>query len=321
MAYNDSYLEENWKNDADKSISAINRLMVLGKKDLIHRIIERHSDELEWLIDEAIKMKSLLLKAEEKMSNAKENNNYKAETKMMINKLDDIEDNILDMDKWLRKSLDEMKKGVGEVLTTTNAITDNEEVPLMPHRHSNNTDKWTPLKSRQCNLMIFRHDLMTCTEELPYDHSCEVSDVLRYLGVNMKSEEYHVTVIKNGGSDGKAILKVEFDSPTPVCIAMSNARRLKSFNFKVFVANDLNYLERVRLRKCVQELKERQKQQPETYWAIRKMEVVSLGQRRYEEESDRSDSVSDEEIGIVEIPKRRYEYCEIIEMNRTEARK
>ena len=88
--------------------------------------------------------------------------------------------------------------------------------------------------------------------ELGSDYSLEVKEILRHVGVNLKADEFYITEIKAGTSNGKSILRVEFNSPDPVQIAMMNARRLKSFEKRVYISNDLSYQERAKLRVKVQ---------------------------------------------------------------------
>ena len=157
--------------------------------------------------------------------------------------------------------------------------------------------KLTQIRRRQCNLMIFG------SFELGSDYSLEVKEILRHVGVNLKADEFYITEIKAGTSNGKSILRVEFNSPDPVQIAMMNARRLKSFEKRVYISNDLSYQERAKLRVKVQELKVKREQQPEVYWTIKGCRIVSLGPRRCSDLDDyKSETDSDENEGWVMRP-------------------
>ena len=79
--------------------------------------------------------------------------------------------------------------------------------------------KWTQIRRRQCNLMIFG------SSQQGSDYSLEVKEILRHVGVNLKADEFYITEVKAGTSNGKSILRVEFNSPDPVQIAMMNERR------------------------------------------------------------------------------------------------
>ena len=157
--------------------------------------------------------------------------------------------------------------------------------------------KWTQIRRRQCNLMIFG------SSKQGSDYSLEVKEILRHVGVNLKADEFYITEIKAGTSNGKSILRVEFNSPDPVQIAMMNARRLKSFEKRVYISNDLSYQERAKLRVKVQELKVKREQQPEVYWTIKGCRIVSLGPRRCSDLDDyKSETDSDENEGWVMRP-------------------
>ena len=135
------------------------------------------------------------------------------------------------------------------------------------------------------------------------DYSLEVKEILRHVGVNLKADEFYITEIKAGTSNGKSILRVEFNSPDPVQIAMMNARRLKSFEKRVYISNDLSYQERAKLRVKVQELKVKREQQPEVYWTIKGCRIVSLGPRRCSDLDEyKSETDSDEDEGLVMRP-------------------
>ena len=188
--------------------------------------------------------------------------------------------NILDVERCVENrlgdTLDSVKMEIGEIRESTNIIVDSIESRTFIEREVGSprlptTQRWTQARQRQCNLMIFGH-LENKTE-----YSVEVADILGHLGVNVKTGDYQVTVMKTSHSDGKIILKVEFDNPTPVCIAMSNARRLKSFDkYEVYVANDLTYQERARLRIRVQELKVKIVQQPDITGPLEKIKSFHL---------------------------------------------
>ena len=115
----------------------------------------------------------------------------------------------------------------------------------------------------------------------------KVKDILRHVGVNLKAEEFYITGIRTNPFFRKYILRVEFDSPDPVEIAMSNAKKLKLFDkYEVSIANDLTYHERARLRAKVQQLKIKRDWQPEIYWTIKEGRIVSLGPRKLPETAD-----------------------------------
>ena len=75
--------------------------------------------------------------------------------------------------------------------------------------------------------------------------------------MNLRADEFYITETKTGVSNGKSILRVEFNSPDPVQIAMMSAPRSKTFHKQVYIANDHRYQEGARLRVKVQEQQER----------------------------------------------------------------
>ncbi len=111
------------------------------------------------------------------------------------------------------------------------------------------------------------------------DYSTEVHEVLAYLGVEANVSS--IAVVKTGCKDNKVTLRVSFGSSEPVAAALANAKTLKSFRkFKVYLAKDMTYDERQKVRGLVKELRSRIRSEPGTYWTIRDFEVVGFGTYR-----------------------------------------
>ena len=283
MAYSDRSSDiEEWKNKAKKSVSAI-EILTKDKDDLIYTIMKRNCyDLLIELIDQAVKMQSLIQSAEETFS-AEPLDKFEV-LQEKDERIDNMHGDILNVkscvEERLINTLETVKTEMEEIRESTAAIAEymdqeKSQTEEMGLPRLQPVKKWTQARRRQCNLMVFGFF------EKETDYSLEVMDILRHVGVNSKADEFYITEIKTNVSYKKSILRVEFDSPGPVQVAMLNARRLKSFDkYEVYIANDLSYQERARLRLKVQELKSKREQQPEIYWTIRGCKIVSLGPRR-----------------------------------------
>ena len=291
MAYIECFSDPvgTWKEEARSCVDTIRRLAT-DEDDLIFTIMKGNCyDQLRELIDAAKRMKRLILSAEQTFSTK-----IVDEPGESDERLDNMHETILDVkssvEKCLVNTMETVKMEIEEIRESTNTIVaymDNEKSQKEQEESVKPARKWTEVRRRQCNLMIFG------SFEQGDDYSTEVKEILIHVGVNIRANEFYITEIKTGESNGKSILRVEFDSPDPVQIAMMNARRLKSFDKRVYIANDLSYQERARLRVKVQELKVKIEQQPETYWTIKGCRIVSLGPRRT---SDKPEIVVKSEI-------------------------
>ncbi|KAL5258972.1 hypothetical protein ACHWQZ_G009440 [Mnemiopsis leidyi] len=282
MAYIECFSDPvgTWKEEARSCVDTIRRLAT-DEDDLIFTIMKGNCyDHLRELIDAAKRMKRLILSAEQTFSTKIIDESGESEEKD-DERLDNMHETILDVkssvEKCLVNTMETMKMEIEEIRESTNtmiAYMDNEKSQKEQEETAKPARKWTEVRRRQCNLMIFG------SFEQGDDYSTEVKEILKHVGVNIRANEFYITEIKTGESNRKSILRVEFDSPDPVQIAMMNARRLKSFDKRVYIANDLSYQERARLRVKVQELKVKIEQQPEIYWTIKGCRIVSLGPRR-----------------------------------------
>ena len=282
MAYIECFSDPvgTWKEEARSCVDTIRRLAT-DEDDLIFTIMKGNCyDHLRELIDAAKRMKRLILSAEQTFSTKIVDESGESEEKD-DERLDNMHETILDVkssvEKCLVNTMETMKMEIEEIRESTNtmiAYMDNEKSQKEQEETVKPARKWTEVRRRQCNLMIFG------SFEQGDDYSTEVKEILKHVGVNIRANEFYITEIKTGESNRKSILRVEFDSPDPVQIAMMNARRLKSFDKRVYIANDLSYQERARLRVKVQELKVKIEQQPEIYWTIKGCRIVSLGPRR-----------------------------------------
>ena len=282
MAYIECFSDPvgTWKEEARSCVDTIRRLAT-DEDDLIFTIMKGNCyDHLRELIDAAKRMKRLILSAEQTFSTEIVNESGESDEKDDV-RLDNMHKTILDVkssvEKCLVNTMETVKMEIEEIRESTNTIVaymDNEKSQKEQEESVKPARKWTEVRRRQCNLMIFG-----CFEQRD-NYSTEVKEILIHVGVNIRANEFYITEIKTGESNGKSILRVEFDSPDPVQIAMMNARRLRSFDKRVYIANDLSYQERMRLRVKVQELKVKIEQQPEIYWTIKGCRIVSLGPRR-----------------------------------------
>jgi hypothetical protein len=289
MAYNNCSGDsvEIWKKEAKACLSTFWRL-TNDMDELKFTIMEGNCyDHLEELIDAAGRMKSLILTAEVTFSTEPVDEPEEIKKKE-DERFDNMHEIILDVkssvEKCLVSTMETVKSEIEEIRESTNTIAeymDQEKSQSQTVQiDSQPTQRWTQARRRQCNLMIFG------SFENGSNYSMEVNEVLRHLGVNLRADEFFITEIKKSSSYEKSILRVEFNSPDPVQVAMMNARRLKSFAKQVYIANDLSYQERARLRVKVQELKVKIEQQPEIYWTIKGYRIVSLGPRRISDLDD-----------------------------------
>ena len=130
-------------------------------------------------------------------------------------------------------------------------------------------------RDRGCNLMMFGH------WHARKNYNKEVVDVLDFLDIHALVKNIEIVRTKEFSPDGKVILRVSFDSPQPITEALTAAKRLKRYTkHKVFLAKDLDYLERLAQRSLVRKLRDKIKHQPEYHWSIQDSEVVSLGIRK-----------------------------------------
>ncbi len=247
----------------------------------------------------ASKMKLLLSTAQDTFLSADKE-------EKIIEKLENIErvtDNIERVtENWLGEKVDDVERDVREILVKVNNIADS--TAQKSDTNENDTESQSSLShtfgkccnravehavdrldkvqanEKDCNLMIFGY------WEEKSDYGEEVSDVLNHLDI--VNTVHDVTIVRNKISqlDEKVIIRLAFDNPKPVNSALARARRLKSFSkHKVYLAKDLDYQERLELRKCVLQLRKNIKEQPNTYWTIRGKQVVSLGPKKVRKNS------------------------------------
>ena len=167
-------------------------------------------------------------------------------------------------------------------------------------------------KGRDHNVMVFmeledQHDL----NHINSYHE-EIEAAFSYLDCD-KEELREVEIVQdaNGnGTDNKSILRVRMDSTEAVSSLLANASNLRSYEGpRLYLAKDLSYVERLRLRKLVKDLREKIDQQPEYYWKIIDGEVRNLGrfkQRAYRKQR-KSTEISDSESEICDDRTWRYQ--------------
>ena len=78
--------------------------------------------------------------------------------------------------------------------------------------------------------------------------------------------------------EDKIVLRLRMNSTEAVASILDTASKLKSYyGPKMYMAKDLNYVERQRLRKLVRILREKIDEEPENYWKIVNGEVRIVG--------------------------------------------
>ncbi len=111
----------------------------------------------------------------------------------------------------------------------------------------------------------------------------EVHDVLEHLGVSQLPKDIEIVKGKKNMSDSneKVVLRVQFDSKSPVSKALRSAKNLIRYKRShVAVSKDLSYEDRQKMRVAVKQLRAKIKEEPKLHWVIKDYQVVNLGTRR-----------------------------------------
>ena len=108
----------------------------------------------------------------------------------------------------------------------------------------------------------------------------EVENALAYLGCKKASLlDTEIVRDKSNDSDEKIVLRVHMDSIEQASKAFANAYKLKSYSGPdVFIAKDMSFHHRTKLRHLVHILHMKILSQPEYRWKIVDWEVVKVGQ-------------------------------------------
>ena len=282
MAYRDDCTRDMWHKDARESVSEINRLMKHGKDDLVYTIMRGECwDDLEELIRVALQMKSLLLKAETTFSNNMEEETKETEQhEEVMGTLEAIRKKICNVDNCVGASLGEtvkeaVKLEVTEIRESTNTIvgyifekeqTDSrDDLPSLP--------KPQKTKDRRYNVMAF---LPGGTDSRSY--SRQIGKMLTYIGCDKESMTGIEVVRDNEDFDKRTVLRVHMDSIEQASKIIANAYKLKRYNdLDIYVAKDLNFRERIKLRELVRILREKICEDPSHRWKIIDWQVVKVG--------------------------------------------
>jgi hypothetical protein len=198
-------------------------------------------DGLECLLKSAIKMKTLLL-------HVKELNVSNGETK--------------------RKFSDPLASQVEEEVKTKEVVAEFEDKVADRKVDSRK-------KGRERNVMVFIEDF--CSESY-YE---EIEAALNYLDCD-KGQLKEVEIVRDRVEpEDKIVLRLRMNSTEAVASILDAASKLKSYyGPKMYMAKDLNYVERQRLRKLVRILREKIDKEPENYWKIVNGEVRIVGTMR-----------------------------------------
>ena len=127
-------------------------------------------------------------------------------------------------------------------------------------------------KGRERNVMVFIEDF--CSKSY-YE---EIEAALTYINCD-KGQLKEVEIVRDRVEpEDKVILRLRMNSTEAVSSILDNASKLKSYyGPKMYMAQDLNYVERQRLRKLVRILREKIDEEPENYWKIVDGEVKIVG--------------------------------------------
>ena len=123
--------------------------------------------------------------------------------------------------------------------------------------------------------MVFIEDL--CSKSY-YE---KIEAALTYLDCDKGQLKEEEIVRDRVEPEDKIVLRLRMNSTEAVASILDIASKLKSYyGPKMYMARDLNYVERQRLRKLVRILRERIEEEPENYWKIVDGEVKIVGTMR-----------------------------------------
>ena len=256
------FLGNNWENDLD---------------DIQDRIMKgRWWDGLIELLNGSVEMKRLLI-ISRKIVNTKEEvtsrieeklDDLKATTSMGFGKLsesqtiekkvDTLQNTTVTManelEKLVKMSKQELKEEVTDRIDTAVASISQRKV-------------------RDRNLIMF---IDNSEDDNEIDYGAEIRAVFKYLGVEDEYQEAHV--IQDGKARNQKIaLRIHFDDDRIVSKALAKAHSLKFYRSKVFLARDMSFFERMKVRNLVKLLREKILCDPTHRWKIINGEIVNVG--------------------------------------------
>ena len=283
MAYNDDCKKNVWQKEVRESASAIDRLMEHGKEELVYTIMKGECyDDLEELIRHTLRMKSLLLKAEETFStNIEEEIEEKEQHEEVMSTLNCIHSKICTVDNYvngrLRETMEAVNMEVKEVRKSTNTIVEGIAEKEQTESEDNPQNLLKPMlvkaaKDKRYNVMVF---LPGGSESSSY--SGQIGDMLTYLGCD-KEAMVGIEVVRDSGDvDKKTVLRVQMDSIEQASKILANAHKLKNYEENLYIAKDLKFSERIKLRELVSILRQKICEDPSHRWKIIDWQVVKIG--------------------------------------------
>ena len=210
-------------------------------------------DGLECLLKSAMKMKKLLLHVRESSRSVNEVTDKSSTSSLSVASQEEGEE----------EETDEEEE---ETKTAEDSCQMKETVGLAKYEHDYRR------RCRERNVMVFIEDY--CSNSY-YE---EVEAALSYLDCEKEQlKEVEIVQDKTEPED-KIILRLRLNSTEAVSSILDNASKLKSYyGPRMYMAKDLTYVERQRLRKLVRILREKIEEQPENYWKIVDGQVKVVG--------------------------------------------
>ena len=277
-----------WQKEARESASEIDRLMEFGKDELVYTIMKGECyDDLNELIKVALRMKSLLLKAEATFSNDIEEEAKKTEQhEEVMGTLEDIRRKICSVDNYVGAGLGEtvkeaVKLEVKEIRESTNTIVD--YIVEKEQTESEDDSSSLPIpqmvkaaqaKDRRYNVMAFLPGGSTGSSS----YRRQIGKMLTYLGCDEESMIGIEVVRDSEDVEKRTVLRVHMDSIEQASKIVANAHKLKRYDdLDIYVAKDLNFRERIKLRELVSILRKKICEDPSHRWKIIDWQVVKVG--------------------------------------------
>ena len=170
-------------------------------------------------------------------------------------------------------------------------VTANDRSTALLKQNENVENKNRTRTDRRRNVMVF----LPCLHSLNNDK--EVENVLTYLGCDKASiQDTEIVRDRSEYYDEKIVLRVQMDSVEQASKAFANGYKLKYYDGpKIFIAKDMTYSQRIKLRELVMMLRENIRLEPKYRWKIVDWEVVKVGlfKKRDQTNSD-SDSIGND---------------------------
>ena len=269
-------------------------------------IEDRYYDSLIGVLDTTLKMMKLLAKAEDFIVTKKEMEPPIMDTRTMNDKMNQTEGIDSDSSIFDGLTVPELTlydNGMGNLDSAENlslelGIMDekNNESPVeivstAPLKRDGDVSK---PRDRRKNVMMFLPGCImnSCSYEK------EVENILTYLGCE-KSSIQDIEIVRDGG-DRYSVLRVEMDSVREASRALANAYKLKNYLGPIFIAKDMTFCQRMKMRELVKTLRECITLQPMYRWKIIDWEVVKVGVFQNKGSNGYTDET--ESLGPITIP-------------------